>query len=223
MIHVVSQFAGFVHSAICEIGTMSFFSGRGPRLWGDYGSILIHGMTAHLPKKDNRLQLERTGPFMPPITFPGLGDVVVKDDFRIELMHSPFAHLVFCPVVKARIVEYHWEKWDRTAPEAQEYPESGEPEDYILFRPHSPETAEALGNTWQVILPEGATVDTDSRRAPWDYDIRVHASTWNGNHLFWGRKRSENSGSWIIVTDTGKKWLEERAEQWLRFEACLEK
>jgi hypothetical protein len=180
-------------------------------------------MTAHLSRKDNLLQLERTGPFMPPITFPGIGDVIVTDDFRKELQESPFSHLEFCPVIKGRIVEYRWDKWDRTSQEVAEYPQSGEPEDYILSRPHDLKTAEALGEVWQVVLPEGAAVDTDSRRASWDYDIRVHTSTWNGNHLFRGRKRGQGSGGWIIVTEIGKRWLEERCGEWVRFEACLEK
>jgi hypothetical protein len=201
---------------------MPFFKVDGPNLWGDYGDILVHGMTAHLPRKDNRLQLERTGPFMPPITFPGIGDVLVTDAFRSELAQSPFASLQYCPVVKARIVRYPWEKWDRTAEEPEEYPESGEPEDYILSRPHSPKTAEALGDAWQVVLPEGAAVDTQPRREKWGYDIRVETSTWNGNHMFWGRKHSNDSGSWVIVTELGKNWLEDRATGWVRFESLLE-
>src|SRR5262249_14925382 len=50
--------------------------------WGDYGDILFHGMTAHLDRHDEMLQLERTGPYMPPITFPGIGDIVVTDAFK---------------------------------------------------------------------------------------------------------------------------------------------
>jgi hypothetical protein len=45
--------------------------------WGDYGNILQHGMTAHLGRVGGLLSLERTGPYMPPITFPGAGDVVL--------------------------------------------------------------------------------------------------------------------------------------------------
>jgi hypothetical protein len=202
---------------------MSFFQLKGPKLWGDYGDILLHGMTAHLEKIENRLQLERTGPFMPPITFPGVGDVVVTDIFHRQLTESPFAHLEFYAVDKARIVAYHWEKWDRTAIDPEEFPETGEPEDYILSRPHSVKTAEVLGKIWQVVLPEGAAIDTDSRRGAWDYDIRVHTSTWNGNHLFWGRKRSHDSGGLIIVSEIGKHWLEEQAGEWVRFKVCLEK
>jgi hypothetical protein len=202
---------------------MAFFRVDGPSLWGDYGSILIHGMTAHLPRKENRLQLERTGPFMPPISFPGVGDVIVTDEFRRELAGLPFAHLEFCPTVKARIVEYHWEKWDRNAPDPEEYPETGEPEDYILSRPHSPKIADALGDVWQVVLPEGVTVEAERRPGSWRSDLRVAASTWNGNHLFWGKKRRNDSGSWVIVSELGKEWLEARVAEWVRFEALLEK
>jgi len=33
--------------------------------WGDYGDILQHGMTAHLPRVDGKLALERTGSYIP--------------------------------------------------------------------------------------------------------------------------------------------------------------
>jgi hypothetical protein len=202
---------------------MPFFEVDGPDLWGDYGSILIHGMTAHLPRKDNQLQLERTGPFVPPISFPGVGDVIVTDEFRRELAESPFTHLEFRSIIKARIVKYNWEKWDRTAAEPEEFPESGEPEDYVLARPHSAKIANELGNLWQVLLPEGATVSPETRPGSWRSDLRVTLSTWNGNHLFWGKKRSTDEGSWIIVSELGKTWLESRASEWLRFDALLEK
>jgi hypothetical protein len=204
-----------------QVDTMKFFIVKGPELWGDYGAILIRGMTAHLPRKDDRLQLERTGPFIPPITFPGVGDVLVTDEFRNQLAESQLGAFEFRPVVKARIVNYQWEKWNRSAEEPVEYPESGEPENYILSRPHSPRIADAIGNVWEVVVEDGAIVDTDSRRAAWDYDIRVDASTWSGDHLFRGRRPPAKRGGWVIVTETGKEWLEQRAGDWVHFEACL--
>jgi hypothetical protein len=49
--------------------TVQFFRLEAPEApWGDYGSILQHGMTAHLGRNPEGLaQLERTGPFIPPI------------------------------------------------------------------------------------------------------------------------------------------------------------
>src|SRR5262249_59136768 len=81
--------------------------------WGDYGSILVSGMSAHLPRKDGLIQLERTAPFVPPISFPGIGDVVVTNAFRAELEASELTGFTFIPIVKARIVESNSETSDR--------------------------------------------------------------------------------------------------------------
>ena len=50
---------------------MNFYRVSSRSLWGDYGSILIKGMSRHLPRRDNLIQVERTGPFIPSITLPG--------------------------------------------------------------------------------------------------------------------------------------------------------
>src|SRR5262245_31791236 len=107
---------------------MRFYLVRGIRPWGDYGDILVHGMTGHLSRKEGPLRLEWTGPFIPPITLPGIGDVVVTDEFRAELERSGLGRFGFHPVIKARIVELHWEQWDRTSERPAERPEGGEPE-----------------------------------------------------------------------------------------------
>lgn len=202
---------------------MKFYVVRPPSFWGDYGGILINGMTSPgNSDRSRRLQLERTGPFMPPITFPALHDVIVTDVFRHELRASKLATLKFRSVVKKRIVKLDWETWDRKERPLR-LPKSGEPEDYILWRRHSEATAEAIGPIWQVLLPLGAEVDTDSQRAPWDYDIRVHTGTWKGEHFFYGKKPKALFGKWPIVSERGRSWLEEHAGEWVRFTQCLTK
>ena len=119
--------------------------------WGDYGDILIHGMADHQGRKDGLVQLERTGPFMPPITFPGLFYMmVVTDALRRELEQCGLVGMAFRSVIKAHIVELPWREWDTDAEEPQEYAESGEPPDYILERSHSPELAAQLGDLWEL-------------------------------------------------------------------------
>jgi hypothetical protein len=103
-----------------------------PGEWGDYGDILEHGMTAHLPRKNGSLQLERTGPYIAPITFPGLGDIVLTSTARAAVEGSGLTGFGFRPLLKSLIVELRWENWDLTASEPAEFPDSGEPEDYIL-------------------------------------------------------------------------------------------
>src|SRR5262245_60690347 len=91
--------------------------------WGDYGAILLSGMTAHEPRTpEGLLRLARTGPFVPPITVAGVGDLLVTDAFRAELELSPLAGLEFRPVEKTRIVLLEWERWDQAADDPQEYP-----------------------------------------------------------------------------------------------------
>lgn len=190
---------------------MIFYKVCSGKLWGDYGSILIGGMSHHLRRNDGLIQLERTGPFIPPIILPGLGDVVVTGDFRRELEESSLTRATFNPVIKARIVDYRWERWDRDAAEPAEYPGDGEPESYILARPHSPEVAEQLGPLWEVILPEEAEVEGKRiGRGTWEF--RVDSSTWRGSHLF----RANGKGH-IVATSEGKEWLEPRVGKWLVF------
>lgn len=182
------------------------------KLWGDYGSILIGGMSRHLPRRDNLIQLERTGPFIPPITLPGLGDIVTTSDIKGGLEASSLAQFTFAPVLKARIVEYHWEQWDRTSDKPAEYPEGGEPESYILARPHSAFIAEQLGDLWEVILPEEAEVEgVRIGRGVWEY--RVKHSTWRGSHLFRAKGKRH-----VIATEEAKTWMMDRAEDWLDFQ-----
>lgn len=119
--------------------------------WGDYGDILIHGMACHLEREDDIIQLERTGPFVPSITFPGIFEIVVNCEFKNKLLQENFTGLSFKPVKKAKIVELHWENWDRNKDEPQYYPDSGEPEDYILQKSHSKEISDRIGDLWELV------------------------------------------------------------------------
>lgn len=159
--------------------------------WGDYGSILLSGMTARLGRtREGLLQLERTGPFVPPITVAGLGDLLVTDAFRAELERSPLAGFEFRAVEKTHIVRLDWENWDQTAADPQEYPEGGEPEGYILDRPHDPQLAALIGAIWEMVLPAmhdqaDADLVTESRH--------------------------------VYATQRAKGWLEQHASAWLSF------
>jgi hypothetical protein len=118
--------------------------------WGDYGDILIRGMAGHRPRKDGLVQLERAGPFMPPITFPGIYEVVVTDALKRELEQAGLLGMAFRSVIKAHIVDLRWQEWETDAEEPREYPEGREPEGYILDRPHSPQLAAQLGDLWEL-------------------------------------------------------------------------
>jgi hypothetical protein len=192
---------------------MRFYRMSGRRLWGDYGSMLIGGMSGHLPRRDGLIQLERTGPFVPPMTFPGIGDVVVNDEFRVILQHSGGAGLVFAPVIKARIVELRWEHWDRASESPAEFPEGGEPENYILARPHSPQIAEEVGPMWEVILPEENVKMDSVRIGRGVYEFRIDPTNWGGSPLFLPTGKRH-----VIIAEEAKQRLEENATEWIDFQ-----
>jgi hypothetical protein len=142
--------------------------------WGDFGDILVHGMTNHLPRENGSLQLERTGPFVPQIFFPGVSDVIVNDLVKLKLS-ALLPELLFRPVIKARIVQLNWHEWPATGEEPAVLPESGEPEDYVLAAPHSASLAEELGPLWEVV----AVIDAEIQGSGGGIRLR----RFNGQHL----------------------------------------
>lgn len=175
--------------------------------WGDYGSILEHGMSCHLGRNpEGVLRLERTGPYIPPISFPGPGVVVVTATLRELLDASGLTGFTYAPVQKARIVRLDWHLWDRSAKEPAEYPENGEPEEYILDRKHCRETAAALGELWELRLAQGAS---EIRRGD---AILVSESSWTGLDLFRGTKTR-----YEYVSARARAWLEQHVSAHVRF------
>ena len=190
---------------------MRFYHMSSARPWGDYGKVLIGGICGTPAREGIKLRLERSGPFMPPITFPGIGEVVVTSDFRDALEQVGSHDLAFAPVIKAKIVELRWDEWDRAAAEPREYPQAGDPEDYIRARPHSPAVSDALGDLWEVLLPEDGDVRAVMLgRGAWEF--RLDPSTWRGARFFRATGKRH-----IVATEDAKAWLEGRAGEWLTF------
>jgi hypothetical protein len=196
--------------------------------WGDYGHILISGMTSY-PRKDGLFQLERSGPFVPPISFP-VGAIIVTNEFKEGLCKSGLTGLSFKSIIKSRIVHLEWQKWDRNAEDPKEYPSTGEPEDYILERPHSPDIADKIGKLWELCLEEHAEVLRVSRNAsewgminwsPIDYknNIIVLLNSWDGIDLF----KARGAADYCYVSEKAKSWLEQTIPEWISFNTALTK
>src|SRR5688572_28026734 len=73
--------------------------------WGDYRDMLMHGMAGRARNDGNLLELQRAGPFVPPISQPG---ILVSDVFRKQIEQSPLKGIEFRPVRKSRIVNIPW-------------------------------------------------------------------------------------------------------------------
>ena len=184
-----------------------FYRVSGPDYWGDYGAVLIQGYVGERP--DGGLDVRRTGPFIPPITFPFAsdGEIVVTDEFKKELEAAGISRLGFRKVVKKRIVDIPWRDWDLSTPLPEGLPDSelGDPDD-LLDRPHSQQAADALGDLWQVILDDALVNQAEP-------PLRVGSKNqvWNGDAIFRDRDHQP------VVTDRGKGWLEEHVGMWVRF------
>jgi len=170
--------------------------------WGDYGDILQHGMTSHQPRDGDLLALERTGPYIPPITLPGIGDIVLTSVARASLETSGLSGFDFRPVRKMLTVELHWEKWDLNAEEPQQFPDSGEPEGYILGQPDSPSASKALGDLWELIVPNTATILRSQAIVHSYKELKLDINTWNGSDLI----RSAGYGS-MLFTERAANWF----------------
>jgi len=173
-----------------------------PSEWGDYAQILQQGMGVHSAKVDGKLQLERTGPFIPPITFPGLRGFVMTAEAKASLEKSGLSGYTFRAVDKKLIVKLPWEEWDLSAPEPAWYPETGEPEDYILGQPHSREAAEALGDLWEVEIVPSVKVLRNERIVGTYRDLTIDSSTWDGSDIF----ASKDVG-YTFFTERGQNWF----------------
>lgn len=190
-------------------------SGRSimPIAWGDYADILQHGMTVQEDGDGGNLSLQRTAPFMPPITLPGIGDLLLTSGARRALESSGLTGFSLRPVKKTHIVELHWEDWDFDADELPEYPESGEPEDLIFERPHSPTAADALGEIWEVVVPTSARILRPRRIVESYRELKIDLSTWNGADLI----RGDDYGG-ILFSERAREAFSERWDLYVQFD-----
>jgi hypothetical protein len=193
-----------------RVDPVNFYRLDGRKMpWGDYGRILLSGMSTHLPRKDGVIQFERTAPFVPPISFPGIGDIVITNAFRAELEASGLVGFTFAPVIKARIVDSNWETWDRAAPKPAAYPPGGEPENYILASPHELELADRIGALWELVPGIGGTVERrKTGEGPRDVDVILTPS--GASDVF----RAEGV-RYNFATQRAMEWLVARAGEWV--------
>jgi hypothetical protein len=164
--------------------------------WGDYGHILVHGMVNHLGRDGAGLaQIERTGPFVPPITLPGLDVLAVTAAARGELEAADLLGLEYRPVELARAVRLAWHEWDLDADEPAKYPSGGEPENYILRRKHNPDLAASFPAMFEVVVSELAP----GEGPPDDRDL-VRRGPYR-----------------LLISRRAKEWMERRWDRWVTF------
>ncbi|WP_207421170.1 hypothetical protein [Desertivirga brevis] len=171
--------------------------------WGDYGSILVKGMTSHLDRdEEGYLQLERTGPYVPPLIISGLWDLTVTDKIKNKIEQSQLKGFNFQRIIKKHIVELNWTEWDLNSDDPEFYPESGEPEDYILAFPHSDIISNRIGEIWEVKIPVVGSLNSAGVYVLERFDADI--------------MMAENKG-YILATEPAKIWIEKNVGDWIEF------
>jgi hypothetical protein len=132
--------------------------------WGDYGHVLFHGMAHFGDDREPLVQLERTGPFVPPVTVPSRLAIVVTDAVRAELATAGFERLTFRQVDVRKLTLVNWHEWDRSYPHPAVWPAGGEPENYVMARKDRTALHGKIGALWQLVdhapgLPESGARD----------------------------------------------------------------
>jgi hypothetical protein len=183
--------------------------------WGDYGRMLIHGMSKHRPRIGGLIQLERVGPVIATITFPNLSDLIVTDGMRSMLEASTLRGPKFEPVVKAHIARVESDKWDRSLRLPPILPASGEPEDYILAAPHDDKASAELGDLWEVMLPVWGSASCELvGRRPMRYRVTLLEDGTPMPDLF----KAKGTG-YVFASSAARSWLQNRAESCVAFQS----
>jgi len=177
-----------------------------------------------LPRRDGLLVLLRTGPFIPPITFPGWpsfdsrgSGVVVVDSVRTALEDSGLTGLTFQPVLKGQIVWLPWHEWDLKAKQPHFRPPEGAPENYILEDTHSTKASDALGDLWELLPKAVDWIERHVERRQ-DHDPIVR--------FRFVPERCDNTDffcikptAMLLCSTQAKAWVECHWSDWVSFDA----
>lgn len=175
--------------------------------WGDYGDVLAHGF-AELSEDRSTLDLQRTGPFIPPLSQPLYSNVVVTAECLSRLQASGLTGYSVIPVVVIKSPKIDWRSWIPYGDQEMKYPAGNEPENYISRRKHSPEASAGFGDLSALLFQPGIDF-------VYGKEAHVAASSWNQSDFF--VDRSERP-IYQYVSERARDWLTREAGEWVAFE-----
>lgn len=192
-------------ASVCELGQRSSHLDCGRPMskyfviesanspWGDYGDILVNGLVETSKCVGlHAIYVSRTGPYVPPVTQP-FDHIVVTDDFRRELEASQLTGFDFLETQYRKVVRLDWQTWDTNADEPMSYPETGEPEDYVLGCPHDPTLLAQMPRLWALAVQPTS-------------ELQVQGT---------GSFRMDRHPGTDIAREFGLYWVTERMKTWL--------
>ena len=175
--------------------------------WGDYGDVLAHGF-ARMSSDGSRLELQRTGPFIPPFSQPSGSYVVVTEMLLQVLEQSGLTGYSLIPVTVTKSPKVDWRNWEPYGDKEMRFPAGGEPCNYIDRRKHSPEAGSEFGELKALVFQPG--IDYVFGR-----NAHVVGATWSGVDFFVARVDRPGDQ---YVSQRAKDWLEHHVGDWVAFE-----
>ena len=113
--------------------------------WGDYGNTLFSGLLKILDKDYEELDFPR--------------NLILKDDIKKGIEKAEILGIKkFKKVLKKKIVDIDWHTWDLDAKEPKYYPESGEPENYILKKKNDFSLINSTPELWELDMIQEYTI-----------------------------------------------------------------
>lgn len=213
-----------------------------PEIMSWWSSEVIQGFAWRM-EPGGPLFLERAGPFVPPVFFPYVfqdregfpnavvgvegSKMVVREDVKQKLEAQGFPGVSFHKTVKRKVVYLRYETWGWENDRPPVMPEEGEPENYILEFPHSPEAAAAMPDTWEVKFPKfpfryrrGRTYYRQKKGKKWrsvDVEIRrIYTDLTEFPPVFDPKERPDLCA--YCVTEAVWDWFRRQLGAWIRRE-----
>lgn len=175
--------------------------------WGDYGDVLAHGF-ASLTDDLSALELQRSGPFVPPISQPSRSYVVITKKVLSALRASGLTGYTTIPVTVTKSPKIDWRSWEPYGEKEMKYPAGGDPANYIERRKHSPDASRDFGVLTGLIFKP--SIDF-----VYGNDAHVVGASWDGSDFFVARVDRPH---YNYVSEAARNWLEQHVGDWVSFE-----
>ncbi|XUM22526.1 hypothetical protein ACRAVF_03005 [Bradyrhizobium oligotrophicum S58] len=132
------------------------------------------------------------------------GYILVTDEFRRDLERSRLTGFDFEQTQYEKVVRLDWHLWSTDTNEPNSYPETGEPEDYILESPHDPAVLAQMPRLWALTVRPTSELQVEGT-ATFRADRHPGTDIAREHTLHW-------------VSERMKVWLEESsAAKWIVF------
>jgi len=190
------------------------------RLWGLFGEYLISGRTTRCHLSPAPMDLERFGPFVPPL-YTTHARILVSEATRHAIEQDKPFKVEFRRTHYERVLPLNWHEWDLTADQPQWIPSDRDAENYYFDimdqmtddERHrvSTQLAKEMEPSWELILPV-IPCDLNWLGSADEFVVDLFDRDYNG--LFYPSQHE----LYPLSDDSAREWLEANVAPWVHFE-----